>query len=230
MDDGAEHSAFRGARVSRLWIIGNSGAARECFWIFKDMLAADARLEQECRFGGFLSWGGYPSNLKELDSWFRGPVEAYAIEPEDVFAIGVGAPRLRAAIYAAMKERGADFFTLMHPLADVNPSARIGEANIFQRSCSVFCDASIGHANYLNGAVNLAHDVVAGAANFFGPFSLVLGNCRVGSRNQLAVHVALLPGSRIGDDNIIAPGSVVYKGCGHGRRMAGNPALPMGEV
>ena len=103
MDDGAEHSAFRGARVSRLWIIGNSGAARECFWIFKDMLAADARLEQECRFGGFLSWGGYPSNLKELDSWFRGPVEAYAIEPEDVFAIGVGAPRLRAAIYATMK-------------------------------------------------------------------------------------------------------------------------------
>lgn len=216
--------------MRRLWIIGNSGAARECFWIFKDMLAADAGLEQECRFGGFLSWGGYPSNLKDLDACFRGPAEKYAPEPGDVFAIGIGAPRLRAAVYAAMKERGASFFTLMHPLSDINPSARIGEANIFQRACSVFCDASLGNANYLNGAVNLSHDVVAGDANFFGPFSLLLGNSRVGSRNMLAVHVTLLPESRVGDDNIIAPGSIVYKGCGNGRRMAGNPALPMGEV
>lgn len=216
--------------MRRLWIIGNSGAARECFWIFKDMLAADAGLEQECRFGGFLSWGGHPSNLKTLDGYLRGAAEEYALEQGDVFAIGIGDPHLRATVFAAMKARGAAFFTLLHPLADINPAARMGEANIFQRTCSLFCDTRIGNANYFNGAVNLSHDVVAGDANFFGPFSLALGNCRVGSRNLLAVHVTLLPGSRIGDDNILAPGSIVYKGCGNGRRMAGNPALPRGEV
>lgn len=216
--------------MQRLWIIGNSGAARECFWIYKDMLDADARLEQHVSFGGFLSWAHHPSNLKSLASYFRGDADEYDIQQQDLFAIGIGAPQLRAEIYTAMKARGATFFTLMHPLADVNPAADIGEANVFQRSCSVFCDVSLGNANYLNGAVNLSHDVVAGDANFFGPYSLVLGNCRVGSRNMLAVHATLLPGCRIGNDNILAPGSIVYKGCGDRRRLAGNPAVPMEEV
>lgn len=216
--------------MARLWIIGNSGAARECFWIYKDMLAADATLERRVGFGGFLSWGRHVSNLKSLADCFRGDVDDHAIQQEDLFAIGVGDPHLRAEIYTTMKTRGANFFTLLHPLADVNPAASVGEANIFQRSCSVFCDATLGNANYLNGAVNLSHDVVAGDANFFGPYSLALGNCRIGSRNMLAVHATLLPGCRIGDDNILAPGSIVYKGCGDRRRLAGNPALPKGEV
>ena len=30
--------------MERVVIIGNSGAARECYWLLQDMLAADARL------------------------------------------------------------------------------------------------------------------------------------------------------------------------------------------
>lgn len=213
--------------MRRLWIIGNSGAARECYWLFRDMLSADAKLEKTCEFAGFLAWRGYASNLKTLAEFFRGEALDYMPTLEDVFAIGVGAPQLRSDIWLTMKERGAKFFTLVHPWSDIAPSAIIGEANIFQRASTVFCDAVIGNANYLNGAVNISHDVKLGDANFLGPYALALGGSQIGSRNLLSVRTTLLPGARIGDDNIITPGSFVYKGCGNHRRLTGNPALPV---
>lgn len=215
--------------MNYVWIIGNSGAARECFWIFMDMLAANSKMSSEYEFGGFLSWHNHPSNLKSLRDYEKGDAVDYNPSSRDFFVIGVGQPKLRYDIFSYMKDKNANFFTLLHPLSDINPSARIGEANVFQRSSSVYCDVCLGNANYLNGAVNLSHDVIAGDANFFGPYSLVLGECKVGSRNFLAVHTTLLPNSKIGDDNNIAPGSIVYKGCASNTRMAGNPALPIGK-
>lgn len=216
--------------MRRIWIIGNSGAARECYWIYRDMLAASAETEKNCEFKGFLSWRGYPENLKTLAEMLKGEALDYPPQNDDEFIIGMGEPDLRADVYATMKARGANFFTLLHPLSDINPSAEIGEANVFQRSCSVYCDARLGNANYLNGAVNLSHDVHAGDANFFGPYALILGNCRIGSRNLFAVRTTLLPNARVGNGNIFSPGCVVYKGCGSGKRLAGNPAVPIGAA
>lgn len=211
--------------MKRLWIIGNSGAARECYWIYRDMCAASTSLEREISFAGFLGWDHYPSKLASLSSFFRGEALEMPLISDDLFSIGIGAPALRDKIYHEMKSRGASFFTLLHPTADINPTASIGEANIFQRGSTVFCDARLGNANYLNGAVNLSHDVTVGESNFFGPFSLVLGKATVGSRNSFAVRATLLPHARIGDDNILEPGAIVYRGCSSSRRLEGNPAI-----
>ena len=82
----------------------------------------------------------------------------------------------------------------------------------------------------LNGSVTLSHDVCVGDANFFGPFALLLGGCTVGSRNMVAVKTTILANARVGNDNMLAPGCFVYKGCGNGVRMAGNPAVKIGKV
>lgn len=211
--------------MKRLWIIGNSGAARECYWLYRDMCACTSSLETEISFGGFLSWGQYPGDLASLSSFFHGEALDMPVCVDDVFSIGIGAPALRDTIYREMKNRGASFFTLLHPTADINPTAKIGDANIFQRGSTVFCDAKLGNANYLNGSVNLSHDVTVGDSNFLGPFSLVLGGARVGSRNSFAVRATLLPRSRIGDDNILEPGTIVYRGCANSRHLKGNPAI-----
>lgn len=211
--------------MKKLWIIGNSGAARECYWLYRDMCLASSSLEEEYVFQGFLSFENFPSNLASLTPFFKGEALDMPITKDDFFIIGIGSPKLRDKIYKTMKSRNASFFTLIHPTADINPTANIGEGNIFQRGTTVFCDARLGNANYLNGAVNLSHDAVVKDANFFGPFSLVLGGAKVGSRNLFAVHSLLLPNARIGNDNNLAPGAIVYKGCGNFRTLAGNPAI-----
>ena len=211
--------------MQHIVIVGNAGAARECYWIFQEMLQADSTLSEHYMFKGFLAWKNYPDNLKDLTCHSLGEATSYILSPDDRIVIGIGHPYLREEVFNYFKSKNALFFTLCHPLADINPTAKIGEANIFQRGSSVFCDAILGDANYLNGTVNLSHDASVGSFNFLGPLTLLLGNCTVGNKNSIAARCTILPGAKIGNNNIIAPNSVVYKGCGSNARMVGNPAL-----
>lgn len=216
--------------MRRLFIIGNSGAARECYWLFEDMLQADSSLRRTHRFGGFLSWRNFPANLKSLEDLLRGEAEEHEISEDDRFAIGIADPSIRRIVFDSFKARGARFMTLRHPWTDISPTATIGEGNIFQRGSTVFCDVTVGNANYFNGAVNLSHDVAVGNYNFVGPFSLFLGGSRAGEENMIATQCTLLPKACIGNRNILAPGCMIYKGCRNGCRMAGNPALCIGNI
>ena len=203
-------------------IIGNSGAARECYWNARDMLG-DA-----FRFRGFLSFEGFPGKLKELSGLEIGDDDAYSPAAGDEFVIGVGDPALRAKAYAKWKGRRARFLTLIHPFSSIPAGTDMGEGNIITCACHFSCNVTLGNANYCNGNVVLGHDVRVGDANFFGAFSLIMGEAVIGSQNSFGIRAAVLPGAAIGDGNTIAPGAYVYKGCGNGRLMAGNPALDVG--
>lgn len=211
-------------------IIGNSGAARECYWLLDDMVRAAPGLKNYYMFKGFLVWNGYRGDLKKLAHFLLGDAREYVPSPDDLFVIGIGQPYLRKAAYEDFKARGADFLTLVHPWSEISPEAEVGEANIFQRGSTVHCDTCIGNANYFNGAINVGHDVEIGDYNFIGPASLLLGECSIGSQNMLGVRCTLLPKACVGNGNILAPGSIVYKGCKDNCRLAGNPALNIGDI
>jgi acetyltransferase-like isoleucine patch superfamily enzyme len=193
------------------------------------MLRADARRWRGWRFGGFVAWRGHPGNLKG-EGPLLGTDEEYRPNPGDVLVIGVGAPSLRRAIYEAYGAMGAPFLNLVHPRAEICPSARIGEGNIFGRDSAVLNDAKVGNGNYCNGAVAIAHDAEVGDCNLFGPYGLVLGGARVGSGNAFGPRCTVLDGARVGDGNVVAPGSVIYKGCGSGCRVAGDPAVRLARL
>lgn len=205
-------------------IIGNSGAARECYWLLQDMCNAAPSLKFYYNFKGFLGWNGHPESLKSMAKYNLGDAADFHVRDE-LLVVGIGAPHLRKVVYEHYKNLGASFLTLVHPWSEVNVTAQLGEANIFQRGSTVFCDTVIGNANYFNGAVNVSHDVCIGDYNFIGPFSLLLGECSIESCNTLGAQVTVLPLARVGNSNIIAPGSFVYKGCKDNCRLAGNPAL-----
>ncbi|MDR1242407.1 MAG: hypothetical protein LBM00_06475 [Deltaproteobacteria bacterium] len=78
-------------------IIGNSGAARECYGNVRDMLG-DA-----FRFRGFLAFEGFPGRLKDLANLEIGNDDAYTPGCGDYFVIGIGNPALRAKAYANWK-------------------------------------------------------------------------------------------------------------------------------
>lgn len=211
--------------MQRIFIIGNSGAARECYWIIQDIKRADATFAKQYEFAGFFAWQGHAGDLADLAHMLQPELENYAIQENDIFIIGIGKPELRRDVYVTMKKRGACFLNLVHPLADVCPSALIGEGNIFHRHSTVYANARCGNANYFNGYVNISHDTIIGSYNFLAPYSIVLGNARIEDLNHLGPHSVLLDKVSIGSGNIISPGSVVYKGCKDNCRLLGNPAL-----
>jgi Acetyltransferase (isoleucine patch superfamily) len=206
-------------------IIGNSGAARECFWLFQAMKTQHSDL----MFKGFLAFEGYSGELRELAGHDLGSDEAYTPNCDDLFVIGIGDPALRLKAFTKWKARGVSFLTLTHPACTIHPETRMGEANIFACATFISCNTSLGNANYLNGTVTIGHDVQIGNANFFAPFSLILGEVHIGSGNSFGVHSVALARSRIGNHNIIAPGAFIYKGCRDDCVMAGNPAFNIAD-
>ena len=215
--------------MEQICIVGNSGAARECYWLLRDVFASDPGLADKWRFAGFYSWGGYPGELKSLAQHFLGPLEEHCEARDRLYVIGVGKPQLRRDIFHFLKERGCALMNLIHPWTSVCPTAVMGEGNILQRGCTIYDHSVLGNGNYLNGAVNLAHDAVVGDFNFIAPYGMILGNASVGSCNHLGPYSVVLDKCRVGDNNLIAPGSILYKGCRSNCRMAGNPALKIGE-
>jgi carbonic anhydrase/acetyltransferase-like protein (isoleucine patch superfamily) len=200
-------------------IIGNSAAARECFWLARETWG------DSLRFKGFLAFEGHKENLRELAGLELGSDESFTPEKNDVFIIGIGSPSLRIKAFQKWKARGTRFLTLLHPSVVLTGEVTLGEANILSRNSVVSCNAVLGSANYLNGGVVIGHDASVGDGNFWGPLSLVLGEARIGSGNSFGACSVVLEHARIGDGNTIAPGAFIYKGCGNDRLMAGNPAL-----
>ena len=214
--------------MEQICIVGNSGAARECYWILRDVLASDPGLADRWQFAGFYSWGGYAGELKSLAHHFRGPLEERCEPDGRLYVIGVGKPHLRRDIFRFLKERGCTLMNLIHPTASVCPTAVMGEGNILQRGSTLYDHCVLGNGNYLNGAVNLSHDAVVGDFNFVAPYGIILGHARMGSCNHLGPYSVVLDKCRVGDNNLIAPGAVLYKGCRDNCRMAGTPALKIG--
>lgn len=213
--------------MPKIIIIGNAGAARECYWMLRDVMESVSApgFPAYYSFAGFLDWQGYAGDLKELQHLHLGTADAHVISPDELFVIGVGDPGLRRDIFTAFKARGATFMNLIHPWTYISPSAVIGEGNIFQRGTTVYCNAVIGNGNYLNGAVNLSHDAAIDDFNFLAPYAVVLGHAKIGSCNHLGPYSVILDNAHMGNGNTLAPASVIYKGCKDNCHMAGNPAL-----
>jgi sugar O-acyltransferase (sialic acid O-acetyltransferase NeuD family) len=202
-------------------ILGNAGAARECFWLLRDVM----KERDDVFFKGFLAFEGYTGELRELADLALGSDDAYTPAPDDVFIIGIGLPALRLKAFDKWKGRGARFLNLTHPTVKYVAEVSAGEGNVLAHNCHISCNVTLGNANYLNGSVVIGHDARIGDGNFFGPFAVVMGDVAIGSGNSFGVHSAVLPNAKIGNGNTVAPGAYVYKGCGDNRVMAGNPAL-----
>lgn len=216
--------------MTRVFIIGNSGAARECYWIFRDLSARTPDVARQFRFAGFLDWKGYKGSLQDLQPLHRGSFDDHDVDAEDRYVLGVGSPALRREIFQSAKARGATFMNLVHPDAYVLETAVLGEGNVLQRGASAFGNVVIGNGNFINGFAALAHDAVMGDFNFLAPYAMLLGGARMGSGNHLGPQSVMLEHTHMGDGNILAPGAILYKGCRDHCRLAGNPALTIGRA
>lgn len=210
-------------------IIGSGCLARECRDLLRTMMRAAPGLEQIYRFRGVVRW---PEErlAPGADYPMLGDAASWPIGRQEIFVLGLELPAMRKAAYTSFKERGASFLTLVHPWTDISPDAALGEGNIFQWGSSVYCDSTVGNGNYFGCSMNVSHDAVIGDFNVIGPAVFILGQCRVGNANIIAAQSVLLPRARMGSNNCIAPGSFVYKGCGDGCLMSGNPALNQGKL
>ena len=149
---------------------------------------------------------------------------SYKPEEGDVFLCALGDPAQRRKYVEPLLAKGAEFIRLVHPLSVVSAFASIGPGSIIGAYVSLSPDCHIGqHVTVSYGAV-LGHDTTVADWAEIGTHCLVGGNVRVGSSARIYPGAVITPKSNIGEQAVVAAGSVVFKSVRANTTVIGNPA------
>jgi sugar O-acyltransferase (sialic acid O-acetyltransferase NeuD family) len=206
--------------MKRLLIIGAGGFGREVLNWALDVLPENRNWE----VGGFLD--ANPAVLDAYDCGFPildDPLN-YVPEDNDCFICAIGHPSTKLRVCRSLKERGAQFITLIHPTAIVGSRSKLGEGCIFCPGSIITVDVTIRDFVTVNALSTIGHNAVVGQGCTLSGHVDVTGYASLGEGVFLGTHAVILPGAKVGDYAIVGSGSVVLKKVKAGATVMGVPA------
>jgi UDP-perosamine 4-acetyltransferase len=137
-------------------------------------------------------------------------------------SIGSGAARERLA--GVVRSAGLALPTLIHPRAEVAPSATIGEGCFIGALTLVNSGATIDDLALLSPTAFVGHHASVGSAASIAPGARMGGRSHLGRRSFLGLGANVLPDRAVGDDVVVGAGSVVVHDIASGTSAIGVPA------
>lgn len=195
--------------MSDLVIVGAGGFGREVYQWLKDDLRARAREGQPVpHIKGFLSEN--PDDLRgfTIDLGVIGSPREYVIEDGDRFLLAIGTVRPRIRVAQELRQRGAQFYTLVHPTAVVAETAILGEGVVVCPFAIVNAYSKIGDLTMFNAYASCGHDVQIGNFCVLSPYATVNGFGILEDEVFLGTHAAVTPGKRVGAGSQVSANSV----------------------
>jgi sugar O-acyltransferase (sialic acid O-acetyltransferase NeuD family) len=153
-----------------------------------------------------------------------GPVAAYVPREGESLVIALGDAVARHRLYRQLHQRGAAFYTLVHPLAYVAADARLGSGTIVAPFAFVGPKAQVAENCAINVHACVGHDVTLEASVTISPQAVLNGFAFVGEAAFVGANATLVPKARLGAYSKLAAGSVLYAATAEGVLARGNPA------
>lgn len=138
--------------------------------------------------------------------------------------VALGGNRLRERVGDRLLDLGYALPALLHPTAQISPSARVGAGAVIMARACLGPDAMIGKLAIVNTNAVVEHDNLIGSAAHVAPGCALAGNVTLGDRALLGVGSAVRPGITIGNDAVVGAGSAVVRDVPAGTRVGGAPA------
>lgn len=123
--------------------------------------------------------------------------------------LAIGDNRVREQYFKTARMIGYCTPNLIASTAIVDPTVKMGEANVICHHAYIGPMASAGDNNLLNTGCIVEHESSVGNATHIGPATVVAGRCHIGNRVSMGVGVRVINSLSIADDTIIGAGSVV---------------------
>lgn len=203
-------------------IVGAGGFAREAYYLIE----AINNVHPTWHIKGFID-DTFPDLTKvKIDVPVLGSIKDWQPSENEVYAMGISSPNGKEAVATLLKSRGAQFATLISPIACVNHTVELGEG------CIVTGTSSIGACTILGNFVHIAGSMI-GQDRSIGDYSTTTGFTNiatgdVGKRCFVSSHAVVL--RDIGDDVFVTAGSVVMHKVKSGLRVMGCPAKAMKPI
>ncbi len=139
-------------------------------------------------------------------------------------ALGIGDNVMRQRIYLELKKSNIELLTLVHPSAIVSSSVLIGEGSVVMPLAVINSEAVLEAGVIINTHATVEHDCLLGGFSHISPNTALAGEVKVGTRTHVGIGVSVIQQCTIGDDALIAAGSVVIEDVPDAVMVAGVPA------
>lgn len=139
-------------------------------------------------------------------------------------AIANGEPANRKAIREKVKAKGYDLALMVHPMARVSRFARLDEGVIICYGCNISTDAHIKANVYFQSDASAGHDAVIEPDSVISAVTRIAGSTHIGEQVYIGMSSLIRESISIGDNTIVAMGSVVQKSLPEEVIAMGNPA------
>jgi len=138
--------------------------------------------------------------------------------------LGVGDNWLRGQLAERLADLNLPFTTVVHPSAQLAPSARLGRGVVIMAGAIVNCSAEVGDFCIINTKASLDHDGQMHANSSLAPGATVGGAVEIGAYTAVGIGAVVREKVRIGANTVIGAGAVVLHDIPAGVTALGCPA------
>lgn len=201
-------------------IYGASGLGREILYLIK------SRLSDDFNVIAFIDDG-----LSKINNMMVSDLPVYPkefllnYESHLGVVIAIADPKARKNIYKEISSYANIFFpSVISPDSSIAPDAIIGQGAIIKGRCFISVNVKIGLFVLMNTEDQLGHDVVIEDFVTLMPRSTISGNVKINESCLIGAQTFVLQGKSIGNNSILAPGSIVFTNVPANVTVMGNPA------
>lgn len=209
--------------MKNLYIVGARGFGRKVFCIAKESIG----------YGEDFVIAGFLDDKKEALDGYEGyppiisSVENYEIKPNDVFICALGDVTYKKKYIDILRDKGADFITLIHKTACFEQNVKLGAGCIISSGVKICCDTTIGDFNTFQPYVVVGHDVMIGNYCHFNTFCFMGGFVKIDDMATIQTSAVILPHKRVSSFSVVGAGAVVLRNVNTGITVFGNPAVKL---
>ncbi|MGE9935865.1 acetyltransferase [Butyricimonas virosa] len=206
--------------MKHLIIIGGGGMGRSVYSMAEDSIGFGTEFDIK----GFLD-----DNLNSMYGFqdykpVIGTIEGYSIEEDDVFVCSIGDVATKHRICESLRNRGAQFYTIIGKTATVRKNAQIGDGCIIGNYTTIGTDATLGCNCLIQSFASVGHDCVLGDYVRMDTRSMCVGGVIIKDRVSIFTNAVISHNVVVGEDAHVAALSFVIRKVQPGVTVFGNPA------
>jgi len=208
----------------RYLVIGAAGHAEEVAWSLREQVHAEGGVCKLRFFDDRVPPGPLPSGLGDVVGTID---EVHEHADGAALVLGVGLPRLKAALVQRLAALSLPWTTVVHPRATIGPNVRLGEGTYVAAGAIVTVNVRIGRFVTVNMHCQLAHDDVVEELATLHPDVHLSGNVTIGVGCELGTGSVVIPGARLGNWTVLGAGCVAVRSLPGEATYVGLPAQPV---
>ena len=212
--------------MRKIAIAGAGGFSKEVYLTINDINKQDCQWDFIGFFDDNVPQGKFFTDLRVLGT--INDLNQIAEETDVIIAAGKSNNIL--SILQKLDSDKLNFPNLFHPSCQSLhfESLIVGKGNIVQSFSSLSADNKIGNYNVFNAGVRVGHDTIIGNYNTFATSTLISGGVEIGDQNDFGMNSGILQYKKVGNGNVIAPMSVLFKSIKDNGHYLGVPAMSTG--